>query len=140
MEKSDREGITSGILQDAKKWVASANPDWFDGMVIAETEANTLEAAQLVAMRDLPTRKVELLRAATEVGRMGLRLREIRLSIAPRDIDRALEGMRAAAAEAEECAAAACLVPAAAGTADSTSADRILHAAEWAAAACSGPA
>jgi hypothetical protein len=64
MEESDREGITSGVLQDARKWVAEAKPDWFDGMVIAETEANTLEAAQLVGLRDLPTRKVELLRAA----------------------------------------------------------------------------
>lgn len=64
MEQSDREGITSGVLQDARKWLADARPDWFDGMVIAETEANTLEAAQLVGMRDLPTRKVELLRAA----------------------------------------------------------------------------
>jgi hypothetical protein len=64
MEESDREGITSGVLQDAHKWIADPKPDWFDGMVIAETEANTLEAAQLVGLRDLPTRKVELLRAA----------------------------------------------------------------------------
>jgi hypothetical protein len=63
MEESDREGITSGVLDDARKWLANANPDYFDGMVIAETQANTLEAAQLVGMRDLPTRKVELLRA-----------------------------------------------------------------------------
>jgi hypothetical protein len=66
MEESDREGITSGVLQDARKWLADARPDWFDGMVIAETEANTLEAAQVVGMRDLPTRKVELLRAAPQ--------------------------------------------------------------------------
>jgi hypothetical protein len=65
MEESDREGITSGVLQDARRWLAGPKPDWFDGMVIAETEANTLEAAQLVGMRDLPTRKVELLRAAS---------------------------------------------------------------------------
>jgi hypothetical protein len=66
MEESDREGITSGVLQDARKWLEDAKPGWFDGMVIAETEANTLEAAQLVGMRDLPTRKVELLRAAPQ--------------------------------------------------------------------------
>jgi hypothetical protein len=64
MEESDREGITSGVLQDARKWLTEPKPDWFAGMVIAETEANTLEAAQLVGMRDLPTRKVKLLRAA----------------------------------------------------------------------------
>jgi hypothetical protein len=63
MEESDREGITSGVLDDARKWLANPNPDYFDGMVIAETEANTLEAAQLVGMRDLPTRRVDLLRA-----------------------------------------------------------------------------
>ena len=66
MEESDREGITSGVLQDARKWLTDPKPDWFNGMVIAETEANTLEAAQLVGMRDLPTRKVELLRAAPQ--------------------------------------------------------------------------
>jgi len=65
MEQSDREGITSGVLQDAQKWLDNPHPDWFDGLVIAETEANTLEAAQLVAMRDPPTRKVELLRTAS---------------------------------------------------------------------------
>jgi hypothetical protein len=66
MEQSDREGITSGVLQDAHKWLADAKASWFDGMVIAETMANTLEAAQLVGMRDPPTRKVELLRAGNE--------------------------------------------------------------------------
>ena len=52
-------------------WYRNILPDIADfegvrlgAMVIAETEANTLEAAQLVGMRDLPTRKVELLRAA----------------------------------------------------------------------------
>jgi hypothetical protein len=65
-EQSDREGITSGVLQDAQKWLDNPHPDWFDGMVIAETEANTLEAAQLVGMRDPPTRKVELLRTASQ--------------------------------------------------------------------------
>lgn len=66
MEESDREGITSGVLDDARKWLANPNPDYFDGLVIAETEANTLEAAQLVGLRDLPTRRVDLLRAAPQ--------------------------------------------------------------------------
>ena len=48
MEETDREGITSGVLDDARKWLANPKPDYFDGMVIAETEANTLEAAELV--------------------------------------------------------------------------------------------
>jgi hypothetical protein len=66
LEETDREGITSGILADAHKWLANANSDYFDGMVIAETEANTLEAGELVGMRDLPTRKVEMLRAGPQ--------------------------------------------------------------------------
>lgn len=65
-EESDREGITSGVLDDARKWLADPKPDYFDGLVIAETEANTLEAAQLVGLRDLPTRRVDLLRAAPQ--------------------------------------------------------------------------
>ena len=51
MEQSDREGITSGVLDDARKWLANPRPDYFDGMVIAETEADTLEAAELVGTR-----------------------------------------------------------------------------------------
>ena len=66
MEETDREGITSGLLDDARKWLADPHPDYFAGMVMAETEANTLEAGQLVGMRDLPTRKVDLLRAGPQ--------------------------------------------------------------------------
>src|SRR5665213_1125656 len=36
MEQSDREGITSGILQDARKWLADPKPDWTGGVVIAD--------------------------------------------------------------------------------------------------------
>ena len=66
MEESDREGITSGVLDDARKWLANPKPDYFNGMVIAETEANTLEAAQLVGLRDLPTRRVDQLRVGPQ--------------------------------------------------------------------------
>jgi hypothetical protein len=66
MEETDREGITSGLLDDARKWLADANPDYFSGMVLAETEANALEAGQLTAMRDLPTRKVDMLRSGPQ--------------------------------------------------------------------------
>ena len=31
MEESDREGITSGVLDDARKWLAKPAPDYFDG-------------------------------------------------------------------------------------------------------------
>jgi hypothetical protein len=87
MEQSDREGITSGVLQDAQKWLDNPHPDWFDGMVIAETEANTLEAAQLVGMRDLPTRKVELLRAGPpDFGALRLLIQRFSEELAPNAI------------------------------------------------------
>ena len=54
------------MLDDARKWLADSKPDWFNGLVIAETEARTLEAGQLVGMRDLPTRRVYMLRAGPQ--------------------------------------------------------------------------
>jgi hypothetical protein len=87
MEQSDREGITSGVLQDARKWLENPHPDWFDGMVIAETEANTLEAAQLVGMRNPPTREVELLRAAApDVAALRLLIQRFSEELAPNAI------------------------------------------------------
>ncbi len=62
LEEPDREGILSGAIEDANKWLKDPNPVWFDGLVAAETEANLLEANQLVGLRELPTRKVDLLR------------------------------------------------------------------------------
>lgn len=66
LEQTDREGITSGVLDDARKWLADPKPGWASGLVIAETEARTLEAGELVGMRDLPTRRVYMLRAGRE--------------------------------------------------------------------------
>jgi hypothetical protein len=87
MEQSDREGITSGVLQDAQTWLDNPHPGWFEGMVIAETEANTLEAAQLVGMRDLPTRKVELLRAApADIAALRLLIERFSEELAPNAI------------------------------------------------------
>jgi hypothetical protein len=87
MEESDREGITSGVLDDARKWLANPNPDYFDGMVIAETEANTLEAAQLVGMRDLPTRRVDLLRAQPQnFGLLREMIKQFSAELAPNAI------------------------------------------------------
>jgi hypothetical protein len=63
LEEPDREGIASGVLDDARKWLRDSNPDWTKGLVIAETEANLLEAGQLVGMRVLPTRQVYALKA-----------------------------------------------------------------------------
>jgi hypothetical protein len=71
LEEPDREGLLSGALQDADKWLHNPAPDWFDGLVIAETEVNFLEANQLVGLRDLPSRRLEALRAGHDME--GLR-------------------------------------------------------------------
>jgi hypothetical protein len=49
-------------VNEGEKWLDEPTPDWNKGLDIAETEANLLVAAQLVAMRDPPTRIVERLR------------------------------------------------------------------------------
>lgn len=61
-EEVDREGWATRAVADARKWLASSDPDWFSGLETAELEANLLESGQLVALHDLPTRKVALLR------------------------------------------------------------------------------
>lgn len=63
LENPDREGWVTRAVTDGKKWLDEPEPNWNKGLDIAETEANLLEAAQLVAMRDPPTRTVEALRA-----------------------------------------------------------------------------
>ena len=63
LEDPDRESWVTTAVADGKTRLASPNPDWNDGLRIAEIEANLLEAAQLVPMRVLPTRTVYLLRA-----------------------------------------------------------------------------
>jgi hypothetical protein len=59
----DREDHLTEAVTKNKKWLADPNADWETGLDLAEVSANLLEAAQLVAMRDLPTRQVELLRS-----------------------------------------------------------------------------
>ena len=49
--------ITAG-----KQWLESSEPKWEDGLNTAESLANLLEANQLVAMREPPTRAVDQLR------------------------------------------------------------------------------
>ena len=64
LEDPDRESWVATAVADGKAWLASPNPDWKQGLRIAEIEANLLEGAQLVAMRTPPTRTVDLLRAS----------------------------------------------------------------------------
>ena len=61
-EVPDRENHVTEAVAKNKEWLSDANPDWKSGLDLAEMSANLLEAAQLVAMHDLPTRQVDLLR------------------------------------------------------------------------------
>jgi hypothetical protein len=63
LENPDRESWVTTPLQRGAKWLAAANPDWNEGLEIAETEADMLEANHLVAMRFPPTLAVQRLRA-----------------------------------------------------------------------------
>ncbi len=62
-EVPDRENHLTEAVANNKKWLAEPNADWQTGLDLAEVSANLLEAAQLVAMRDPPTRQVDLLRS-----------------------------------------------------------------------------
>lgn len=62
-EAPDRENHLTDAVTKNKKWLADPNADWESGLDLAEVSANLLEAGQLVAMHDLPTRQVELLRS-----------------------------------------------------------------------------
>ena len=61
-EVPDREGHLTRAIDNNRKWLADANASWEAGLDLAEVSANLLEASQLVAMHDLPTRQVGLMR------------------------------------------------------------------------------
>lgn len=58
----DREGAVTRAVASNRKWLTDANAGWDAGLDLAEISANLLEAGQLIAMNDPPTRTVELLR------------------------------------------------------------------------------
>jgi hypothetical protein len=58
----DREDFVTRAVTNNKKWLADANAGWDAGLDLAEVSANLLEAGQLIAMNDPPTRTVELFR------------------------------------------------------------------------------
>jgi hypothetical protein len=58
----DREDFVTRAVAGNKKWLADPNATWDAGLDLAEISANLLEAGQLVAMYDPPTRRVDLLR------------------------------------------------------------------------------
>ena len=61
-EVPDRENHLTEAVTRNKKWLADTDADWKAGLDLAEISANLLESAQLVPMRELPSRRVELLR------------------------------------------------------------------------------
>ena len=61
-EFPDREGWVARAVAQGQAWLSNANASWQEGLDTAETLANLLESAQLVAMREPPTRAIDLLR------------------------------------------------------------------------------
>ncbi len=61
-EFPDREGWVTRTVTDGRKWLDDTNASYAEGLRLAEIAANILEANELVPMRDLPTRRVVLLR------------------------------------------------------------------------------
>ncbi len=62
LEDPDLEQWVAKAVAAARKWLAAADGKWEDGLDAAETAANLIEAAQLTAMREPPTRTIDLLR------------------------------------------------------------------------------
>ena len=58
----DKEGFVTRAVDNNRKWLADPGAGWDAGLDLAEISANLLEAGQLIAMYDPPTRTVELLR------------------------------------------------------------------------------
>ena len=58
----DKEGWITKIIVQSEKWLGDSNKNWKDGLDIAETAANLLEAGELTSMRILPSWEVEMLR------------------------------------------------------------------------------
>jgi hypothetical protein len=66
LELPDREGRVTREIREARAWLADPAGDWKAGLDLAEVAANLMESAQLVPLRELPTRQVALLRPAAE--------------------------------------------------------------------------
>jgi hypothetical protein len=62
LENVNRENWVNTDIAAAQAWLDNPAGSWKDGLVAAEKLANLLEAAQLIAMREPPTRTIGLLR------------------------------------------------------------------------------
>jgi hypothetical protein len=66
LENPDREGWVTRTVAAGRKWLADPNAPYAEGLRQAEIAANLLEANELVAMRDLPSRRVAVLRESED--------------------------------------------------------------------------
>ena len=62
LENVNREGWVNADIAAAQAWLDNPAASWNDGLDAAEKLANLLEGAQLIAMREPPTRTIALLR------------------------------------------------------------------------------
>lgn len=62
LENPDREGWVTRTVRNGRNWLGEADGSYERGLELAEQAANLLEANQLAAMHELPTRRVGLLR------------------------------------------------------------------------------
>lgn len=62
-ELPDRENHLTEAVAANRQWLAAPHPDWAAGLDLAEVSAHLAESAQIIAMHDLPTRQIRLLRA-----------------------------------------------------------------------------
>jgi hypothetical protein len=62
----DREGWVSRTVDSASAWLKNPRRTWTNGLDIAETCANILEAAEIAPMKALPTWEVDRLRSGKE--------------------------------------------------------------------------
>jgi hypothetical protein len=58
----DEEGWVTRVVTNGKKWLAQPGASWDQGLDLAEEAANLLEGGELIAMREPPTRQVDLMR------------------------------------------------------------------------------
>ena len=60
--EADKEGWVTKVVTNSKKWLSQPAGTWKEGLDLAEEAANLLESGELIAMREPPTRHVDLMR------------------------------------------------------------------------------
>jgi hypothetical protein len=72
-ENPDRENWVTRTVTQGQKWLGDTNAPYAEGLRLAEIAANILEANELTGLRDLPSRRVALLRESAPPDRAALR-------------------------------------------------------------------